>query len=93
MISKLHSLGRVDKRVDCYVVADDVAIYGVGNTETEAIADYQHWARESYLFGGAKVMPATPSLIEQVLDEGGCIAWDVKDGVARTVDESEEDDP
>ena len=92
MISKLHSLGKVDKRVDCYIVADDVAIYGVGTTAAEAVEDYTEWTQEKDLLG-AKVMPASPSLIEQVLDEGGCIAWAVEGGIACTVDESEQEAP
>ena len=91
MISRLHGLGRLDfdKGVEHYVVADDVAIYGVGNTEAEAVDDYEEWAQESDLLG-AKVLRATPALVRQVIDVGGNIAWGVVDGVESTVDESEQ---
>ncbi len=79
-----------------YIIADDVAIYATGSTESEARSDYLQWTKEEFttepehgaLGNGATIQPATEALIAQVASEGGCIAWDTVDGIACTTDES-----
>ncbi len=80
-----------------FIIADDVAIYGAGNTEDGARADYLQWTKEDFnpepehgaLDNGATIQPATAALLDEVRKYGGRGTWDTVDGIACTTDEGE----
>ena len=69
-----------------FIVTDNVAIYGCGVTEAEALEDERSWSESNESL--APAIPATAALLDQVAREGGCIAWDVVDGIACAIDEA-----
>lgn len=67
----------------CY---DENVIWGVGATRAAAVDDALEFAPE---LRECKVGECSEALYRQVMDHGGNISWDVVDGVALTVEESE----
>lgn len=74
-----------------YVIEGQDAIYGVGTNEAAAWADCEQWldtTSPSYSRDGFKCVQATKELFEQVLSDGGAIAWgEIPDGTRCTVDQ------
>lgn len=88
-----------------YVVADNYAIYGVGDTREDAMTNAKEWMDPkedgSDVLAGIRdgvsrtldelyVAPATAALINLVLTDGGNIAWGDWDGICCTCDEFDE---
>ena len=59
-----------------YIVADSVAIYGVGNTVLGAKRDARKGCREiDFKADGLRIREATPGLVAAVKVGGGCLKW------------------
>jgi hypothetical protein len=72
-----------------YIVHDNEAIWGVGKTKDEALADFDMEAAASVIERNVTIQPATAALLSLVEAKGGGIAWGTHGGVACTLDEED----
>ena len=76
-----------------FIIENDVAIWGVGETEVEAWADMEKWmdTNENYSRDDFLCVEATDELVAEIERRGGAVSWGKLPNGVRCTDEQEAD--